>query len=87
MCNALVDDRGADFGQSVNIGFARPKVTALDGVVEKAIDAVAVILIVLRGVYSALRSDRMRPARAILIAKTVDVEPLLAKRCRGGAPG
>ena len=37
LCNALVDDRGADFGQAVNIGFARPKVTALDGVVEETI--------------------------------------------------
>ena len=63
--HALVDDRGADLGQAVDIRLARPKVTALDGVVEEAIDAVAVVLIVLRGVYSALRGDRVSAWRAL----------------------
>ena len=82
--DALVDDRGADFCEPVNIRFARAEVAAFDGVVEKPINAVAVVLIVLRGVDSALRGDRVRAARAILIAETFDIESLLAKRGRGG---
>ena len=76
--------RGADFRKTVNIRFARAKVAALDGVVEEPIDAVAVVLIVLGGVDSALCGDRVGAARAVLIAETFDIEALLAQRGRGG---
>ena len=82
--NALVDDQGADLGEAINIRFAGAKVPAFDRVIEKPVNAVAVVLIVLRGVDSALGGDGMGAARAILITKAFDVEALLAERCGGG---
>ena len=85
--DTLVDDQRADFGKPVNICFAGSKIAALYGVVEKTIDAVAVVLIVFCGVYSALCGDRVRAARAVLVAKALDVEALFAQRCGGGRAG
>ena len=72
--HALVDDVDADLRQPVNVGFAGAEIAALYGVVEQAIDAVAVVLIILRGVDAALRGDRMRAARRILKAEAFDVD-------------
>ncbi len=58
LCGALVDDVHADLREPVDVRFAGAIVTALDGVVEEAIDAVAVVLVVLRGVNAALRCAR-----------------------------
>ena len=55
--DALVDDVDADLGEAVDVGLARAEVAALDGVVEKAINAIAVVLIVLGGVDAALGGD------------------------------
>ena len=55
--HALVDDVDADLRQPVDVRLARAEVAALDRVVEQAVDAVAVVLIVLRGVDAALRGD------------------------------
>ena len=85
--DTLVDDQRADFGKPVNICFAGSKIAALYGVVEKTIDAVAVVLIVFCGVNSALCGDRVRAARAVLVAKTLDVEALFPECCRGGRAG
>ena len=81
--DALVDDVDAQLRQPVDVGFARPVVAALDGVVEQPIDAVAVVLVVLRGVDAALRRDAVRAARAVLDAEVQDVVAKLAER-RGG---
>ena len=62
--DALVDDVDADLREAVDVGFARAEVAALDRVVEQAVDAVAVVLVVLRGVDAALRGDGVRAARA-----------------------
>ena len=62
--DALVDDVDADLGQPVDVGLARAEVAALDRVVEEAVDAVAVVLVVLGRVDAALGGDRVRPARA-----------------------
>jgi hypothetical protein len=43
----------------VDIRLAGAEVAALDGVVEKAADGVAVVLVVLGGVDAALRGDGM----------------------------
>ena len=61
--HALVDDRVADLGQAVDVGLAGAKVPALDGVVEQAPDAVAVVGIVRGRVDAALGGDAVRPAR------------------------
>ncbi len=64
--HALVDDVHRDLGQPVGVGLARAIVPTLDRVVEEPVDAVAVVLVIFRGVDSALRRDRMRPARAVV---------------------
>ena len=46
--DALVDDVRRDLRQPVDVGLAGAEVAALDRVVEEAIDAVAVVLVVLR---------------------------------------
>ena len=67
--HALVDDLNADLRQPVNVGFARPEVAALYRVVKQAVDAVAVVLIILGGIDAALRGNGMRAARRILKAE------------------
>ena len=74
-------------GQAVDVGFAGAEVAALDGVVEEAVDAVAVVLIVLGGVDAALGGDGVGAARAVLIAEALDVVAELAEGGGGGAAG
>ena len=82
--HALVDDVDADLRQPVDVGFARAEVAALHRVVEQAVDAVAVVLIIFRGVDAALRGDGVRAPRRILEAEALDVVAELAER-RGAA--
>ena len=69
----MVDDQIADFGKAIDIRFARTEIAAFDGVVEQTENAVAVVLIILRGVDPALRRDAVRAARAVLITETLHV--------------
>jgi hypothetical protein len=71
--DALVNDVDADFGQTIDVRFARPEVAAFDRVIEQAVNAVAIILIILCRVDAALRRDRVRAPGAVLIAETFDV--------------
>ena len=80
--HALVDDVDADLRQAVDVGFARAEVAALDGVVEQPVDAVAVVLVILRGVDAALRGDAVRAARAVLEAEALH----LVARVRRATP-
>ena len=57
--DALVDDLDAELRQSVGVGLACAEVAPLDGVVEEAVDAVAVVAVVLGGVDPALGGDGM----------------------------
>ena len=66
----------------VDVRLSGSEVSPFDGVVEEPIDAVAVVLIVLGGVNSTLGGNRVRPARAVLVTETLDIESLLAKRRR-----
>nr|BFE75348.1 hypothetical protein GCM10020092_086490 [Actinoplanes digitatis] len=66
--HALVDDVHADLGEPVHVGLAGAEVAALDRVVEEPVDRVAVVAVVLGGVDAALRGDRVRPPRAVLVA-------------------
>src|SRR5688500_16070924 len=59
----LVDDVDAQLGEPVDVSFARAEVASLDGVVEKAIHAVAVVLVVLGGIDSALCGNAVRAPR------------------------
>ena len=88
--DALIDDARRQLRQAIDVGLARPKVTALDRVVEEAAHAVAVVLVVLGGVDAALRGDAVRAPRAVLEADAGDVVPELRERRgrrRAGEPG
>lgn len=87
MGDALVDNVSADFSKAVNIGLARAKVAALYGVVEEPVNAVAVVLIVLGGVDTALSRDRVRAAWAVLVAEALYIISLLCKARRCGRSG
>src|SRR5271157_2045817 len=87
LCNALVDDVDADLREAVDVGFAGAEVAALDGVVEEAVNAVAIIVIILGGVDAALRGDGVSAARAVLIAKALDVVAEFAEAGGSSATG
>ena len=78
--HALVDDVDADLRQAVDVRFARAEISALHRVIKKAMNAVAVIAVIFRGVDAALRGDRVRAARAVLKAEAMHVVALLAER-------
>ncbi len=83
--HALVDDVDADLRQAVDVRFARPEIAALHGVVEEAVDAVAVVMIILGGIDAALRRDAVRAPRRILEAEAVDVVAEFGQARGGGA--
>ena len=85
--DALVDDVDAQLRQPVDVRLARAVVAALDRVVEQAVDAVAVVLVVLRGVDAALRGDAVRAPRAVLDAEVDDVVAEFAERGGGRRAG
>ena len=83
--HALVDDIEADGRQAIDVGFAGAEVAAFHGVVEQAVNAVAVVVIILGGVDAALRGDGVRAAGRILEAEAFDVVPQLRQGSRGGS--
>ncbi len=70
--HALVDDVDAQLGQPVHVGLAGAVVASLDGVVEQAVDAVAVVAVVLGRVDPALGGDGVGPAGRVLVAEAAD---------------
>ena len=84
MSDTLVDNVSADFCKAVYVCLARAEVAALYGVVEKPINAVAVVLVVLGGIDTALCRDRVRAAGAVLVAEALYIIPLLCKARRSG---
>src|SRR6185295_14634168 len=73
--------------EPMDVRFTGAEITAFDRVVEETEDGIAIVLIVLRGVDSPLRRDRMGAARGILEAKTGDLIPQLGERGGGGRAG
>src|SRR5579862_3585770 len=57
LSHALIDDIDADLRQAINVCLARAEISAFHRVVKKAMDAVAVIPVILRGVDAALRGN------------------------------
>ena len=80
--DALVDDVHADLREPVDVGLTRPVVAALHGVVEETVHAVAVVLVVLRGVDAALRGDAVRATRRVVERQQLHPIAELAQRCR-----
>ena len=86
LCHALIDDEVRDLGQAVDVGLAGAVVAALDRVVEQTVYRVVVVLVVLRGVDTALCGDRVGAAGRILDAEHLDVVAQFAERSGcGGA--
>ena len=85
--DALVDDVDGDLRQPVHVGLAGAIVAALDRVVEQAVHAVAVVLVVLGGGDSALGRDRVRAPGAVMEDKTLHLIPQLGERGGSGRAG
>ncbi len=85
--HALIDDVDADLRQAVDVRFARAEIAALHGVVEQAIDAVAIVVIILGGVDAALRGDAVRAAGRILETEALDVVTELGEGGGGRSAG
>ena len=80
--HALVDNVAAHFRKAVDVRLARAEVAAFYGVVKEAVNAVAVVLVIFGGVDAALGGDGVRAAGAVLVAKALDVVPLLRQARR-----
>src|SRR5882724_446183 len=81
--HTLIDDVNADLRQAMDIGLAGAVVTTFNRVIEQAIDAVAIVTIVFRGVDAPLGGDAVGAAWAVLEAEAFDLIPQLGER-RGG---
>ena len=76
---ALVDDVVRDLGEAVDVGLTSAIVAALDGVVEETVDRVAIVLVVLGSIDTALSSDGVSATRRVLNAEVEYVETHLAE--------
>src|SRR5262249_56132856 len=70
--DALVDDVHADLRQAIGVRLAGAKVAAFDGVLEQAVDAIAVVSVVLGGIDGALGGGRVGAARGVVIREALD---------------
>ena len=87
LLDALVDDQIADFRQPIDVRFARAEIAAFDRVVKQPEDAVAIVLIIFRGVDAALGGDAVGAARAVLVTEAFHVVAELAQRGGGRSAG
>src|SRR6185312_4223963 len=85
--NALIDDGNADLCETVDIGFAGAKVSALYRVVEQPVNAIAIVWVVLGSVDSALRRDGVSAPRRILKAEALHAVAQFAQTCGGRRSG
>jgi len=75
----LIYNQIANFGETINIRLARPKIATFYSILKKTKDAVAVVGIVFRRVDAALRRDAVRPTWAVLNAKHLHVKAKFAQ--------
>ncbi len=85
--DALVDDVHAELREPVHVGLAGAEVAAFHRVVEEALDAVAVVRVVLRRVDPTLRGDAVRAPRRVVEREERHVVAELAERCGGRRAG
>jgi hypothetical protein len=83
----LIDDEIADFGQPVNVPFARTEIAAFNRVIKQSENAVAIVLVILGGIDPALGRNGMGATRRILITKTFHAVTKLTQRGRGRPAG
>ncbi len=84
--DALVDDVDAHLGESVHVAFTGAEVAALHGVVEEAVDAVAVVGVVLRRVDATLGRDAVGAPRGVVEREQLHPVAELAEGRRRGCP-
>src|SRR5438874_1976988 len=87
LLGALIDDEIADFGQPVNVRFARTEIATFDRVVKQSENAVAIVLVILGGIDPALRRNGMGATRRILITKTFHAITKFTQSGRGRSAG
>ena len=68
----------------MDVGFPSSEIAAFDCVVEKSMNTVAIVLVVLSRIDTALSSDTVSASGTVLIAKTFN---LVAKLGQGGSSG
>src|SRR5262249_52532419 len=73
--------------EPINIRFAGTKITALNRVVKQAVNAVAIVLIILCRINAALGCNRMRASRRILKTKTLHPVSKFTEGRRGRSTG
>ena len=83
LCHTLVDDACTYFSQTINISFASAIVATFHSVIEQAVNRVAVVLIVLCCIDTALCCNRVCTAGRILYAEVFHFEAHFAERCSG----
>src|ERR1017187_1615462 len=66
----------------MDVGLARAEIAAFDRIVEDAMNTVAVVLVILRGVDAALCGDAVGPARTVLDAERFDAVTEFRQRSR-----
>ena len=82
LCYTLVDDVIGNLRQTIDIRLTSAVVTTFDRIVVETINTIAVVLVVLRRVDTALCSNRVRTTRRILDTEVEDVKSHL---CKGGS--
>ena len=87
LLDALIDDQITDFGQPIDICFARAEIASFDRVVKQPENTVAVVLIILRGIDPALGRDRVSAARTVLVTEALRIVTELAERRRRRTAG
>ena len=87
MCHALIDDVHAELCQAVDVRFAASEVPSFDRVVEEAINAVAVVLIILGGIDAALSGDAVCAPGTVLETEALHVVAQLGQRRRSRRTG
>ena len=85
--HALIDDVHRQLSETVYVGFTGAEVAALDGVVKQPTDGIAIVLIILGRVDAALRGDRVRSARRIVIHEARHLVSHLRHAGRGRRTG
>src|SRR5690606_6654128 len=70
----------------IDIRLSCTKVSTLNGVVEETVDAVTVILVVLRCINPPLRSDAMCATRTILKTECLNIIPEFSEARSGRGP-
>src|SRR5690606_1106866 len=79
LCNTLINDIYAHFSEAIHVAFTSAVVAAFHGVIKQAIDAIAIVPVILGSVDASLSGNTVRTPRAVLKAECLDVIPHLSE--------